>query len=171
MDTSMMGITDFPGSGRGAVALQDIPVRRSPSDNFCLDWFYSHVCPSGKPYNFHASSFIDTFNSYLDTSFCIRFRSMEKVQIAQGLGWADSLYDVGGSSRESRKMDYISRWVFPNNHFKLSGFFFSTQCTASLPTQFDTPMFWSDEELQELQGTAVVGLSSKFLPFSSHSRL
>jgi hypothetical protein len=27
LDTSMMGITDFPGSGRGAVALQDIPVR------------------------------------------------------------------------------------------------------------------------------------------------
>lgn len=27
LDTSMMAITDFPGSGRGAVALQDIPVR------------------------------------------------------------------------------------------------------------------------------------------------
>ena len=27
----------------------------------------------------------------------------------------------------------------------------------TLPTTFDTPMFWSAEELEELQGTAVVG--------------
>lgn len=26
----------------------------------------------------------------------------------------------------------------------------------TLPTTFDTPMFWSAEELEELQGTAVV---------------
>jgi hypothetical protein len=71
LDTSMMGIVDFPGSGRGAVALQDIPVRRSPSNNFRPDWLLT--CPSGKPYNFHASSFIDTFNSDLDPSFCIWF--------------------------------------------------------------------------------------------------
>lgn len=43
LDTSMMGITDFPGSGRGAVALQDIPVRRSPSNNFCLDWLLTYT--------------------------------------------------------------------------------------------------------------------------------
>lgn len=29
----------------------------------------------------------------------------------------------------------------------------------TLPTTFDTPMFWSAEELEELQGTAVVGRS------------
>ena len=28
---------------------------------------------------------------------------------------------------------------------------------ASLPSQFDTPMFWSGEELDELRGTSVVG--------------
>jgi hypothetical protein len=27
----------------------------------------------------------------------------------------------------------------------------------TLPTSFDTPMFWADEELAELRGTAVVG--------------
>jgi len=26
LDTSVMGIADFPGSGRGGIALQDIPV-------------------------------------------------------------------------------------------------------------------------------------------------
>lgn len=28
---------------------------------------------------------------------------------------------------------------------------------ASLPSQFDTPMFWFEEELTELKGTSVVG--------------
>lgn len=31
---------------------------------------------------------------------------------------------------------------------------------ASLPSHFDTPMFWSDEELAELRGTSVIGTSS-----------
>lgn len=30
--------------------------------------------------------------------------------------------------------------------------------SAILPTEFDTPMFWSNEELEELKGTSVVGL-------------
>ena len=29
-----------------------------------------------------------------------------------------------------------------------------------LPDHFDTPMFWDKDDLDELQGTAVVGLSS-----------
>jgi SET domain-containing protein 6 len=44
LDTSMMGITDFPGSGRGAVALQDIPVRRSPSNNVRPDCNWLLTC-------------------------------------------------------------------------------------------------------------------------------
>ena len=30
---------------------------------------------------------------------------------------------------------------------------------AALPEKFDTPMFWEKDEIKELQGTAVVGLS------------
>jgi hypothetical protein len=30
---------------------------------------------------------------------------------------------------------------------------------ADLPMTFDTPMFWSARELEELKGTSVVGLS------------
>lgn len=29
LDTSVISITDFPGSGRGAIAVKDIPVRSS----------------------------------------------------------------------------------------------------------------------------------------------
>lgn len=31
LDKSSMGIVDFPGQGRGAIALKDIPVRRLSS--------------------------------------------------------------------------------------------------------------------------------------------
>ena len=30
---------------------------------------------------------------------------------------------------------------------------------AVLPEKFDTPMFWEEDDLRELEGTAVVGLS------------
>lgn len=36
---------------------------------------------------------------------------------------------------------------------------------ATLPTEFDTPMFWSEDELSELAGTAVVGLLGLSLAF------
>lgn len=31
--------------------------------------------------------------------------------------------------------------------------------TASLPIVFDTPMFWSSEDLEQLRGTAILGRS------------
>lgn len=36
----------------------------------------------------------------------------------------------------------------------------------TLPTQFDTPMFWSEVEIAELAGTAVVGLSARLIPYA-----
>lgn len=36
--------------------------------------------------------------------------------------------------------------------------------TDILPTRFDTPMFWSERDLEELKGTSVVGLSSGYSP-------
>jgi len=35
--------------------------------------------------------------------------------------------------------------------------FIGCSSQASLPSHFDTPMFWSDEELAELRGTSVIG--------------
>lgn len=39
----------------------------------------------------------------------------------------------------------------------------STLCSATLPSHFDTPMFWDDKDLKELEGTSVVGRSECFL--------
>lgn len=33
------------------------------------------------------------------------------------------------------------------------------ECKATLPSTFDTPMFWTADELEELKGTSLVGLS------------
>ena len=40
---------------------------------------------------------------------------------------------------------------------------------GSLPKTFDTPMFWEEEDLKELQGTAVVGLSLRVFPACDRS--
>jgi hypothetical protein len=74
----------------------------------------------GKPHNFHASSFIDTFYPDINPTFCIWEWSMEKAQTTHGLGWTDSLYDVGGNSWGPREVVCISRWVFPNDHLSIS---------------------------------------------------
>lgn len=39
--------------------------------------------------------------------------------------------------------------------------------TATLPSKFDTPMFWDQEDLKELQGTAVVGACAIPCPVTS----
>jgi hypothetical protein len=38
-----------------------------------------------------------------------------------------------------------------------------------LPTEFSTPMFWSNEELEELKGTGVVGMVSSLVGRNSSS--
>lgn len=43
----------------------------------------------------------------------------------------------------------------------------TTPRKASLPSHFDTPMFWTGEELDELRGTSVVGIQ---LPLSCSTR-
>lgn len=40
--------------------------------------------------------------------------------------------------------------------------------SATLPTAFDTPMFWSEKELKELDGTSVVGLFECFFGYRNY---
>lgn len=56
--------------------------------------------------------------------------------------WAHELADMDGGGQDQD--DVHTKW----------GPYMRT-----LPTTFDTPMFWSAEELEELQGTSVVGRS------------
>lgn len=114
LDTSVMGITDFPGSGRGAVALQDIP------ENHTI-------------FTLPRSLILSTQTSTLPSAF--GFEAWKKHKLH--LGWVGLILCMMWEEAQGNQ----GKWI---------------TYLASLPTQFDTPIFWSDEELQELQGTAVV---------------
>lgn len=54
----------------------------------------------------------------------------------------------------------LSKWSeYLCECYKLTLTLTLTDCRseAILPTQFDTPMFWTEDELEELKGTSVVG--------------
>ncbi|KAG1848214.1 SET domain-containing protein [Suillus tomentosus] len=114
LDASMMGITDFPGSGRGAVALQDIP------ENHTI-------------FTLPRSLTLSTQTSSLPSAF--GFEEWRKHKLHKG--WAGLILCMMWEEAQGNQ----GKWI---------------TYLASLPRQFDTPIFWSDEELQELQGTAAV---------------
>ncbi|RPD78643.1 SET domain-containing protein [Lentinus tigrinus ALCF2SS1-7] len=113
LDTAKMGIVAFPGHGRGAIALKDIP-----------EYHTIFSIPRGLT--------LSTRTSTLPT--------------LMGEAWKEGGLDEGWVGlilcmmwEESRGAD--SKW---------SGYF------SVLPEKFDTPMFWGEDDLRELQGTAVV---------------
>ncbi|KAG2101297.1 uncharacterized protein F5147DRAFT_313989 [Suillus discolor] len=114
LDTSMMAIADFPGSGRGAVALQDMP------ENHTI-------------FTLPRSLTLSTQTSSLPSAF--GFEEWKKHKLHKG--WVGLILCMMWEEAQGNQ----GKWI---------------TYLASLPTQFDTPIFWSDEELQELQGTAVV---------------
>lgn len=114
LDTSMMGITNFPGSGRGAIALQDI------LENHTL-------------FTLPRSLTLSTQTSTLPAAFGLEAWRKHKLH----KGWVGLILCMMWEEAQGNK----GKWF---------------TYLASLPTQFDTPIFWSDEELQELRGTAVV---------------
>lgn len=69
------------------------------------------------------------------------------------------MYDVGGGSRLSLQVEPVSRFV----QSLTSETDILTLWLAILPSHFDTPMFWNDNDLKELEGTSVVGRSECFL--------
>lgn len=109
-----MGITDFPGSGRGAVALQDIP------ENHTI-------------FTLPRSLTLSTQTSALPSAF--GFEAWRKHKLHKG--WVGLILCMMWEEAQGNQ----GKWI---------------TYLASLPTQFDTPIFWSDEELRELQGTVVV---------------
>lgn len=75
------------------------------------------------------------------------------------------MYDVGGGSRLSIQMGALSGFAdfFPTLVDNII-----TVRLATLPTAFDTPMFWNDNDLKELEGTSVVGRFKYFLAHRLH---
>ncbi|KAJ7933792.1 SET domain-containing protein [Mycena leptocephala] len=114
LDQYFIGFTVFPGCGRGAVALKDIPE--------------GHVL-----FKIPRGLLLST-----DTSTLPGRVGLDRWREAKmHMGWVGLILCMmwetaqGSSSKWSKYLD-------------------------SLPTTFDTPMFWSDLELEELKGTSVV---------------
>ncbi|KAI0368296.1 SET domain-containing protein [Pilatotrama ljubarskyi] len=108
-----MGIVEFPGHGRGAIALQDI---QQDTVLFTI------------PRDLTLSTRTSSLPSLMGNAW--REHGLHE-------GWAGLILCM--MWEESRGAE--SKW---------SGYL------ATLPNKFDTPMFWSDDDLKELQGTAVV---------------
>ncbi|KAI0759853.1 SET domain-containing protein [Trametes elegans] len=113
LDASKMAIVNFPGHGRGAIALQDIPEDHT------------------------------LFTIPRDLTLSTRTSTLPMLM---GNAWKEHGLHEGWPGLILCMMWEDSR----GKESKWSGYL------ATLPNQFDTPMFWGDEDLKELQGTAVV---------------
>ncbi|CAK5265439.1 unnamed protein product [Mycena citricolor] len=114
LDEEFVGFTVFPGCGRGAVALKDVPE--------------GHVL-----FRIPRSILLSPENSELPGRVGLAHWKERKMHI----GWAGLILCMMWETAQGSS----SRW---------SGYL------DSLPSTFDTPMFWNDEDLRELQGTTVV---------------
>ncbi|KAI0335074.1 SET domain-containing protein [Cubamyces sp. BRFM 1775] len=113
LDTEKVGIVDFPGHGRGAVALQDIPEDHT------------------------------LFTIPRDLTLSMRTSSLPNLM---GKSWKEHGLHEGWAGLILCMMWEESK----GPESKWSGYL------DVLPNKFDTPMFWGEEDVQELQGTAVV---------------
>ena len=77
------------------------------------------------------------------------------------MGRSDIVYDVGGGT--GCIVEVVSVYVYVHPPGLICHVEHGTDMmvgeVADLPMIFDTPMFWSASELEELKGTSVVGLS------------
>ncbi|KAI0666004.1 SET domain-containing protein [Trametes maxima] len=121
LDAARVGIVDFPGHGRGAIALQDIPE--------------DHTL-----FSIPRDLTLSTRTSMLPGL-------MGEAWTEHGLheGWAGLILCM--MWEESKGPE--SKWA---GYLGLS----ANSRLAALPDKFDTPMFWGEEDLNELKGTAVV---------------
>ncbi|KZT71724.1 SET domain-containing protein [Daedalea quercina L-15889] len=114
IDTSSMGFAEFPGHGRGAVALKDIPQ--------------GHTL-----FEIPRDLTLSTRTSVLPS----RLGMETWKQSGLDKGWAGLILCMMWEESQGS----ASKW---------------STYLSSLPSAFDTPMFWPDKDLKELSGTAVV---------------
>ncbi|KAG8214259.1 SET domain-containing protein [Butyriboletus roseoflavus] len=137
IDTKAMGITEYPGSGRGAIALCDIPV--------CA---FQSVPKGYTLFTLPRTITLSTRTSPLPSLF--GFNAWR----AHGLhkGWVGLILCMMWEDAWAHESDAMDRGAQGQHDVQTKwGPYMRT-----LPTTFDTPMFWSAEELEELQGTAVI---------------
>ncbi|KZT10912.1 SET domain-containing protein [Laetiporus sulphureus 93-53] len=114
LDESSMGLTNFAGQGRGAVALRDLPEGHT-----------LFTIPR------------ELTLSVRTSSLPARLGMESWKQFGLHIGWTGLILCM----MWEESLGPSSRW---------------STYLPTLPSNFDTPMFWCEEDLRELRGTAVV---------------
>ncbi|KAG6375716.1 hypothetical protein JVT61DRAFT_3293 [Boletus reticuloceps] len=129
IDTKVMGIADVPRSGRGAIAMCDIPEGYTIFTLPRAITLSTRTSPLPALFGFDAWRAHRLHKGWVGLILCMMWED----------AWTHEL-DVVDRDRQSQD-NIQTKW----------GPYMRT-----LPTTFDTPMFWSSEELEELRGTSVV---------------
>lgn len=83
-----------------------------------------------------------------------------RVEVWWAVHWVgrfDALYDVGRVKKFRIQMERVFSYVLMSCTCLHDSVL--TRLVESMPSTFSTPMFWNEQEIEELEGTAVVGLS------------
>ncbi|KAI6131503.1 SET domain-containing protein [Pisolithus croceorrhizus] len=122
VDLRVMGITEFPGSGRGAVALCDIPADHTLFTLPRSLTLSTRTSPLPLLFGIHKWRAHKLHKNWVGLILCMMWEDARAH---------DDVPCIPGTAEWSPYM-------------------------RTLPMTFHTPMFWSEDDLQELKGTAVV---------------
>ncbi|KAF8837690.1 SET domain-containing protein [Paxillus ammoniavirescens] len=123
-----MGITEIPDSGRGAIALCDIPIGHTLFTLPRVLTLSTRTSPLPALFGLGAWRAHRLHRGWVGLILCIMWED----------AWAHERA-ADGDSEDKTKTD--AKWA---------------PYIRTLPSTFDTPMFWNAEELEELKGTAVI---------------
>lgn len=127
-----LGLADFPGMGRGAIALDDIPVCASALfvkvAKYC-ELTFSDAQADTVLFSIPRTLLLNTTNSKLQSL-------LREEEWAALKNWTSLILTMMWESRQEHSL-----W---KPYFNI------------MPVQFDSLMFWTDEELKELEGCAVL---------------
>lgn len=143
VDASSMGFKDFSDSGRGAVALRDIPVS-SWGEFIGLGSDVSpHVCgTTGRPYVVLNTSRTHTLRTNIVLTGAFGKEFVEKISTRKGLGWSYIVHDVGGVSWAGFALVHLPEYA--------SRIFFATgwRVYVSIPNSYTSWELWHAHVLE-----------------------
>ncbi|KIK94087.1 hypothetical protein PAXRUDRAFT_828332 [Paxillus rubicundulus Ve08.2h10] len=132
VDTQAMAITQIPDSGRGAIALCDIPIGHTLFTLPRALTLSTRTSPLPVLFGLGAWRVHRLHRGWVGLILCIMWED----------AWAhERVADSDGADDTDTDTSTNAKWA---------------PYIRTLPSTFDTPMFWSAEELGELEGTAVM---------------
>ena len=159
-DRSALTFAQIDGLGRGALALRDLQVQPHLFffSSLLLETRSTHPAqPTARPHPLHNTPPSHSLNAHILSPLENRRRRLEETWPPRRLGRSHPLPHVGDSAGHLLNLVDLSWYgCVPSANAWPP---IEPTIKASLPITFDTPMFWSHEDLEQLQGTAVLGRS------------